>query len=103
MNTFDNGTIYSARCAVHGLHSEVVIIAFCTLYPVFCTLYSVLCALRPVLCALCPVFCALCSVLCALRPAPCALCPVTMQINKIKNRFNNFLFINLQVISCLKQ
>ena len=89
MNTFDNGTIYSARCAVHGLHSEVVIIAFCTLYPVFCTLYSVLCALRPVLCALCP--------------APRALRPVTMQINKIRIRINNFLFINLQVISCLKQ
>ena len=82
MNTFDNGTIYSAWCAVHGLHPEAVIIAFCTLHPV-------LCALRPVLCALCP--------------APRALRPVTMQINKIKNRFNNFLFINLQVISCLKQ
>ncbi len=44
MNTFDNGTIYSAWCAVHGLHPEAVIIAFCTLHPV-------LCALRPVLCA----------------------------------------------------
>ena len=68
MNTFDNGTIYSAWCAVHGLHPEAVILAFC----------------------------ALCPVLCALRP-------VTMQINKIRIRINNFLFINLQVISCLKQ
>ncbi len=75
MNTFDNGTIYSARCAVHGLHPEAVILAFCTL---------------------CPVLCAPCSV-------PRVLCRVTMQINKIRIRINNFLFINLQVISCLKQ
>lgn len=82
MNTFDNGTIYSARCAVHGLHPEAVTLAFCAPCPAPC-------ALRPVLCALCP--------------APRALRPVTMQINKIRIRINNFLFINLQVISCLKQ
>ena len=34
MNTFDNGTIYSARCAVHGLLPEAVIIAFCAPCPV---------------------------------------------------------------------
>ena len=55
MNTFDNGTIYSARCAVHGLHPEAVILAFCTLCPVLCAPCSVPRALCPVLCAPCSV------------------------------------------------